>query len=77
MVQRNCVHFCNAMTHELGVGELPKWVNRAAKTGASIVNAFGTLKSTFTKKGNVRPLFDECPLSPATVSRSLAPPCAA
>ena len=36
-------HFCNVLCHELGVGELPKWVNRAAGAGSAIAGGFETL----------------------------------
>ena len=31
------------LCHELGVGELPKWVNRAAGAGSAIAGGFETL----------------------------------
>ena len=53
MLDRNCAHFCNVLCHELGVGEVPNWVNRAAGVGSSIASGLETLvslKSVFARK---------------------------
>merc|ERR1719247_3220035 len=36
ILTRNCIHFCDALTLELGVKPLPKWVTSAHETGASL-----------------------------------------
>ena len=41
----NCCHFSNELCHELGVGEIPKWVNRAAGAGSAIASGVESLIS--------------------------------
>ena len=50
-LDHNCCHFCNRLCHELGVGELPKWVNRAAGAGSAIA---GGIESLVSLKQNFR-----------------------
>jgi hypothetical protein len=50
-LDRNCCHYCNSLCHELGVGELPKWVNRAAGAGSAIA---GGIESLVSLKQNFR-----------------------
>ena len=50
-MDHNCCHFCNRLCHELGVGELPKWVNRAAGAGSAIA---GGIESLVSLKQNFR-----------------------
>jgi hypothetical protein len=49
MLDHNCCHFCNHLAHELGVGELPSWVNRAAGVGASIAKGVESVMSVKDK----------------------------
>lgn len=52
MLDHNCCHFSSDLCHELGVGEIPKWVNRAAGAGSAIasgVESLISLKDSFRK----------------------------
>ena len=43
-LRRNCCHFCETLAAELGPLslEIPTWVNRLARTGASLADAFSS-----------------------------------
>lgn len=36
LIRHNCLSFCNAFCAELGVGRIPGWIDRAARTAVSI-----------------------------------------
>lgn len=40
LCRRNCGDFCNALGAELGVGNVPEWVNRLAQAGGQVQSAF-------------------------------------
>ena len=44
LLHKNCCHFADALCISLGVGGVPPWVNRAAQTGAGLVDGAETLK---------------------------------
>mmetsp|Transcript_5500 Transcript_5500/g.16628 ORF Transcript_5500/g.16628 Transcript_5500/m.16628 type:complete len:477 (-) Transcript_5500:439-1869(-) len=46
MLRNNCCHFCNELTIELGVGEIPAWTRRLAYVGAALHDAIGRPKQT-------------------------------
>merc|ERR1719160_617387 len=46
LIHHNCLHFCNALCAELGVGKIPGWVNRFGRTAATIDKTRHSIKQT-------------------------------
>jgi hypothetical protein len=46
LIHHNCLHFCNALCDELGVGKIPGWVDRLARTAAGIDKTRNSIKDT-------------------------------
>lgn len=50
LLHQNCCHFSDAFAHELGVGEIPRWVNRLARRGAFFDDEAEFMQAHFFKK---------------------------
>ena len=60
LLHRNCCHFSDALCKELGVGAAPPWLNRAANTGAGIVDEVANLAGEARRAGEMlQPVLDE------------------
>merc|ERR1711977_702758 len=46
LIHHNCLHFCNALCAELGVGRIPGWVDRLARTAAGIDKTRNSINHT-------------------------------
>jgi hypothetical protein len=45
LIYRNCCHFADVFCTKLGVGTIPKWINRVARGAASVDASLKSLKS--------------------------------
>lgn len=50
LLHQNCCHFSDTLAHELGVGGIPRWVNRLARRGAFFDDEAEFMQAHFFKK---------------------------
>lgn len=46
LINKNCLHFCNVFSQQLGVGRIPAWVDRVGRTAAQVCKAATLLPLT-------------------------------
>jgi hypothetical protein len=47
LIHRNCCHFADVLCSKLGVGTIPKWINRVARGASSVDASVKSFKSLF------------------------------
>lgn len=48
LIHRNCCHFADDLCETLGLGKIPNWINRVARTAASVDASIVALKTSLT-----------------------------
>ena len=48
LIHRNCCHFADDLCEKIGVGKIPRWINRVARAAATVDAQFSTIKASLT-----------------------------